>query len=266
MTIDESGAAWKGSHGYDLYEYLEHVAVWDTLIQPACRCGCREFFLFTDHVKACAKAICTDCRAERILRDSPEQWERATLAEVQCGCGKSSFHLALGIRSRSDTEAGWTVLGFRCVRCGALGYSPKRCECETVQSGRPGPISGFVDLSSDPRILKAYPLHLYEVIYWGGDYDEDGGDGKDAMYLVAAKDYLDAAEVVDRNLTHCPDKREQPNSDMVQEIANNLTHPATTKILRGPYYGCAHIWGPRAWARNGPSGEWSECSVTGGGV
>ncbi len=254
MTIDASGTWWKGSHLYDLYEYLEHASMWNKLVQPTCDCGCREFFLYTDHSNACAKATCTSCRAEKTLRDSEEQWEKAVLSEVCCPCGASAFQLALGIDSYRVPHVGWVILGFRCVQCGIMGYSP--CRSESEVSGRLGAIGGFVDLSSDPRILKAYPLHLYEVIYWGGAYDEDGGDGKDAIYLVAAKDHQDAADIVNRNIAHCKPKDDNPQSDMIQEIANNLTRPELTKILRGPYFDFATRWGPRAWARDPTTGEW----------
>lgn len=153
----------------------------------------------------------------------------------------------------------WAVLGFRCNQCGILGYSPERSGQAVI--GGPGVIGDFVDLSSDRRILRAYSLNLYEVIYWGVPEQQDEHDDRDTMYLVAAKDYQGAVDMVDANATHCPYNEDRPKPDVVQEIANNLTRPETTKLLRGPYFQYGVLFGHRAWERDHETGQWKELSL-----
>lgn len=249
MAIDKTGDYWKGSHLFDLHEYLEMAAVFQKVLQPICNCGSPLFHLSSDFERACVQSTCPNCGCEKQLRDSEEQWQDAKLTKVECPCGCDAFQIGVGIEMAESEIKGWKILGHRCDACGMLGYSANRCE--TVPYGAAGKIGSFVDVEYAPEILKAYPLQLYEVIYYGGAGDPGGADGRDAIYLVAAKNFADARDMVDRNLVHWDRQSEKPLADVVQEIGISLTRGGETRILRGPYFEFGYQFGTQVWSRNG---------------
>jgi hypothetical protein len=92
-------------------------------------------------------------------------------------------------------------------------------------------------------------MNLYEVIFWGADgYDND----EDTIYLVRAVDWRAAAEDVRINVSPRFHKIHRSTlAHKVHEIGTD-TSPfgaPRAKILRGPYFQCAHNHGWRAWER-----------------
>jgi hypothetical protein len=252
MAIDKSGPYWKGSHLFDLYEYLEMVARFQKLLQVICNCGSCVFLIDYNFKRACVQTTCPNCRCENRLGDV-EDWQNAGLNRFKCPCRADLFRIGLGIQMNQQGVPGWTILGQRCEACGTLTHSAN-CR-ETVPCGTAGRIGSFIDVKNAREILKAYQLQLYEVIYYGGAGDPEGADGRDAIYLVAAKDFGDARDSVDRNLYHWDRQGAKPLADVVQEIGINLTRDHATHILRGPYFATGYQFGWRVWRRT-EQDEW----------
>ncbi len=250
MAIDRSGGFWKGTHLYDVAEYLEMAAVLHRVVQPICNCGSRRFRLRSDYDLACVQTTCPNCGIEGHLRANDEQWQEADLSRDICPCGCELFQLGLGVEQAADGTWRWTILGEWCDSCGMLSYSAN-C-CENAPHGAAGPIGSFVDVEHAPEILRAYPLQLYEVIYYGGS------DEPDVLYLVSAKDFAGARDMVGGTPIHWDRQGEKPLPDVVHEIGIDQTAKPAPRILRGPYFETGYTFGSRSWSRNAETNDWKQ--------
>jgi hypothetical protein len=99
------------------------------------------------------------------------------------------------------------------------------------------------------EIFKGYQLQLYEVIYYGGACDPEGADGRDAIYLVAARSMEEARSLVDRNGTHGGRGAGPLVADVVQEIGIGSLADQEARILRGPYFAFGYQFSAKIWHR-----------------
>lgn len=141
MTIDRSGANWKGTEATDLDEFLVTYSAggYDVDHTSHSRCGNCEgttFMLRVDDETGYADRRCLGCNQLTLILDSEDQADDASPEECACPCGGEEFELAIGFAlvdveshnpassepdSNATREVKWVSVGARCIRDGTLG-------------------------------------------------------------------------------------------------------------------------------------------------
>jgi len=90
--------------------------------------------------------------------------------------------------------------------------------------------------------------NLYLVARWGNE--EEGPNGKDTLYLVAATSHLKASRMVDSELLNLPHQNVAPSSNWICFLGKADEAALIEGILKGPFYDLAGLSGTRsAWSR-----------------
>lgn len=144
MSIQRGEHAWRGTHAYDLAEYLESDG--GKVIQPTCDCGNRGFHVACNFDAGGAQATCANCGAQRELARSSGT-PLPQLDRLICECRADVFELGVTVERTEDGTWVWKSLGFRCPKCGLLGACENRRQ--TVAFGEPAPLMGFADPDRD---------------------------------------------------------------------------------------------------------------------
>lgn len=105
-------------------------------------------------------------------------------------------------------------------------------------------------------------MNLYLVARYGND--EEGPDGKDTLYLVAASSCLDAAKIVDKVLVGLPHKKVYPKSNWVCLLGSTPLKARYKGVLKGPFYdlsgisgaSCLTVWIKESWHK-----KWQKINI-----
>jgi hypothetical protein len=97
--------------------------------------------------------------------------------------------------------------------------------------------------------------NLYLVARWGNE--EEGPNGKDTLYLVAATSHLKASEMVDSKLLKHPHQNVCPSSNWICFLGKADEDALIEGILKGPFYDLAGLPGAQtAWSREHNRKRW----------
>lgn len=98
-------------------------------------------------------------------------------------------------------------------------------------------------------------MNLYLVARWGND--EEGPDGKDTIYLVAAKSHLIAASAAEEKLKQLPHNKVPIKANWICLLGVVDLNAHYKGILKGPYYDLSGILGAKlVWVREYGAKRW----------
>lgn len=95
--------------------------------------------------------------------------------------------------------------------------------------------------------------HLYLVARWGND--NEGPNGKDTLFLVAADSHLVAGRTVDRVLADLPSTKVRPEANWICLLGDASEESNFGGVLKGPYLdqagirGCSVFWSREPWQK-----------------
>jgi hypothetical protein len=96
---------------------------------------------------------------------------------------------------------------------------------------------------------------IYIVCRWGND--EEGSDGKDTLFIIAAKSHLVAAAIADDKLKGLPHKQIAPRSNWICRLGTTEPDAHFNGILKGPFYDIAAVEGGTTyWIRENWQQRW----------
>lgn len=123
--IDRTKHFWTGDSPEDIAEYLSafsKIPNLETKPVVCSRCGGNTFTLRTDWNEGAAQAICTGCKAKKLLLDSAEIWEDCSPRPLKCPvCKTRIYNVGAGLHRRESGDLQWVYIGVRCAECGTLG-------------------------------------------------------------------------------------------------------------------------------------------------
>jgi len=96
-------------------------------------------------------------------------------------------------------------------------------------------------------------MNLYLVARWGND--EEGPDGKDTLFLVAAKSHLDAVRLTEKELKQLPHQNVSTQANWICLLGVVSLDASYKGVLKGPYYdfsaikGCTTLWTRQHWQK-----------------
>lgn len=103
--------------------------------------------------------------------------------------------------------------------------------------------------------MQTFSMKVYLVARYGNA--EEGPNGSDTLFLVRARDYHSAAEVVDRALVELKETRVAPVSNWICEIGADSSCQTAPAILKGPFCELSGADGyTSVWTRDSRHDSW----------
>ena len=126
MTIDKTGALWRGEDLRDLTDYIRAFRAGGYPVaqvkESICaQCAGTSFRVAVDDDEGCGQRTCVTCGDVAFIADSAHYWPDASPGECACPCGGEVFAVGVGFALNADNEIRWISLGLRCLTDGTLG-------------------------------------------------------------------------------------------------------------------------------------------------
>lgn len=124
--IDKTKKYWTGDSSEDISEYLRlyseenDIDIKDIICHS---CGGNEFNVIADGDESVIQVKCVKCGDEKLLLDSEEYLEDASLKPIKCPvCGRGgTYNVKVGFIRKENGSVKWVYIGNRCTECGVLG-------------------------------------------------------------------------------------------------------------------------------------------------